>query len=100
MINPQIYVEFGAQLAVMEERISQVTEIKNFELTFGGEKFGLKTSLNPGRVGCIVFKRQKSNLSISRSCEHDIMHKPVLGIYVKHTKLDILEICALKKAAE
>ena len=96
MINPQIYVEFGAQLAVMEERVSQVTEIKDFELTFGGEKFGLKTSLNPGRVGCILFKRQRSNLSISRSYEHDIMHKPILGIFSEHAEIDILEVMKVK----
>ena len=100
-MKPQLYVEMGMQLAVVEERVSKILKNTTFTgLNFGGEKFGHMTTMFPSNAGDLVFLTQRSMLPAKKTYDHDVMFKPVLGIYKEHCQNDILEADALIKMAE
>ena len=88
------------QLSVVNERKSKVKENKSYQIIFGGDRYGLQTTLDSAGPGDLVMMRQRSTLPSKRTYEHDIIHKSLLGIYADHAEIDLLEIKAIKYQAE
>lgn len=41
LLDPQLFVEFGIQIALVNERTAVIKENKTYQITFGGDKYGL-----------------------------------------------------------
>ena len=99
MMDPQLYVELGVQLATITDARSVLFRNHN-NFQFGNVPHTQIKTIERANAGDILMFKKKSNLFLTDTYEFDIMYKPVMGIYKEHAQIDILETNALIEEGE
>ncbi len=98
--DPQNFVDCGMTLQTSTLSQSQKWELEEFRIERGNEQFGIKSWFEPQQKGGTVILKQKSNLPLTKTHVTDLNIRPVNGFYKECCEADLMEVRALKRAAE